>query len=84
MDKFLLLLYPLLPPPQSIPDKSVPYCSLTEEEEHTHYVCSVLAISYLGAKHEFEIWAFKVFFLWTPKASLRVASRGSDLNIKIG
>ena len=24
--------------PQSIPDKSVPYCSLTEEEEHTHYV----------------------------------------------
>ena len=23
--------------------------------------CSVLAISYLGAKHDFEIWAFKVF-----------------------
>ena len=24
-------------------------------------LCSVLAISYLGAKHDFEIWAFKVF-----------------------
>ena len=47
-------------------------------------ICSVLAFSYLGAKHEFEIWAFKVFFLWTPKAPLRMASRGSDLNIKIG
>ena len=43
MDKFLLLLYPLLPPPQSIPDKSVPYCSLTEEEEHTHYVLAALS-----------------------------------------
>ena len=46
--------------------------------------CSVLAKSHLGAKRDFEIWAFKVFFLWTPKAPLRVASRGSDLNIKIG
>ena len=45
---------------------------------------SVLAISYLGAKHDFEIWAFKVFFLWTRKTPLRMASRGSDLNIKIG
>ena len=40
--------------------------------------------SYLGAKQDFEIWAFKVFFLWTPKAPLRMASRGSDLNIKMG
>ena len=47
-------------------------------------LCSVLAISYLGAKHDFEIWAFKVFFLWTRKTPLRMASRGSDLNIKIG
>ena len=47
-------------------------------------ICSVLAISYLGAKHDFEIWAFKVFFLWTRKTPLRMASRGSDLNIKIG
>ena len=46
--------------------------------------CSVLAISDLGAKHDFEIWAFKVFFLWTSKTPLRMASRGSDLNIKIG
>ena len=46
--------------------------------------CSVLAISDLGAKHDFEIWAFKVFFLWTRKTPLRMASRGSDLNIKIG
>ena len=46
--------------------------------------CSVLAKSHLGAKRDFEIWAFKVFFLWTPKAPLRMASRGSDLNIKIG
>ena len=46
--------------------------------------CSVLAISYLGAKHDFEIWALKVFFLWTRKTPLRMASRGSDLNIKIG
>ena len=47
-------------------------------------ICSVLAISYLGAKHDFEIWAFEVFFLWTRKTPLRMASRGSDLNIKIG
>ena len=46
--------------------------------------CSVLAISDLGAKHDFEIWAFKVFLLWTRKTPLRMASRGSDLNIKIG
>ena len=46
--------------------------------------CSVLAISYLGAKHDFEIWAFKVFFLWTRKTPLRMASRCTDLNIKIG
>ena len=46
--------------------------------------CCVLAISDLGAKHDFEIWAFKVFFLWTRKTPLRMASRGSDLNIKIG
>ena len=45
---------------------------------------SVLGKSNLGAKRDFEIWAFKVFFLWTPKAPLRMASRGSDLNIKIG
>ena len=25
------------------------------------YLCPALAISYLGAKHDFEIWAFKVF-----------------------
>ena len=49
-----------------------------------HQFCSVLAISYLGAKHNFEIWAFKVFFLWTLKTPLRMASRGSDLNIKMG
>ena len=35
----------------------------------------------LGAKRDFEIWSFKAFFLWTPKAPLRVASRVSDLNI---
>ena len=46
--------------------------------------CSVLAKSHLGAKRDFEIWAFKVFFLWTPKAPLRMASRCPDLNIKIG
>ena len=46
-------------------------------------LCSVLAISYLGANHDFEIWAFKVFFLWTRKTPLRMASTGSDLNIKI-
>ena len=27
-------------------------------------ICSVLAISDLGAKHDFEIWAFKVFFFF--------------------
>ena len=48
------------------------------------HICSVLAIYYLGAKHDFEIWAFEVFFLWTRKTPLRMASRGSDLNIKIG
>ena len=32
------------------------HCYNTEE------ICSVLAISYLGAKHDFEIWAFEVFF----------------------
>ena len=47
-------------------------------------ICTVLAKSHLGAKRDFEIWAFKVFFLWTPKAPLRMASRGSDLNIKMG
>ena len=46
--------------------------------------CSVLDKSHLGAKRDFEIQAFKVFFLWTPKAPLKMASRGSDLNIKIG
>ena len=46
--------------------------------------CSVLDKSHLGAKRDSEIWACKVFFLWTPKAPLRMASRGSDLNIKIG
>ena len=30
---------------------------------HEQY-CSVLAISYLGAKHDSEIWAFKVFFFF--------------------
>ena len=48
------------------------------------YLCSVLAKSHLGAKRDFEIWAFKVFFLWTLKTPLRMASRGSDLNIKMG
>ena len=48
------------------------------------WICSVLAISDLGAQHDFEIWAFKVFSLWTRKTPLRMASRGSDLNIKIG
>ena len=33
-------------------------------------ICTVLAKSHLGAKRDFEIWAFKVFFLWTPKAPL--------------
>ena len=47
-------------------------------------LCSVLGKSHLGAKRDFEIWAFKVFFLWTPKAPLRMASRGSDQNIKMG
>ena len=47
-------------------------------------VCSVLDKSHLGAKRDFEIWAFKVFFLWTPKAPIEMASMGSDLNIKIG
>ena len=47
-------------------------------------LCSVLGESHLGAKPDFEIWAFKVFFLWTPKAPLRMASRCPDLNIKIG
>ena len=46
--------------------------------------CPLLDKTYLGAKRDFEIWAFKVFFLWTPKAPLRMASRGSDLNIKMG
>ena len=58
---------------------------ITMDGQHsTLHLCSVLAISDLGAKHDFEIWAFKVFFLWTPKAPLRMASRGSDLNIKMG
>ena len=30
-------------------------------QENDQY-CSVLAISDLGAKHDFEIWAIKVFF----------------------
>ena len=47
-------------------------------------LCSVLDKSHLGAKPDFEIWAFKVFFLWTPKAPIEMASMGSDLNIKIG
>ena len=46
--------------------------------------CSVLDKSHLGAKRDFEIWTFEVFFLWTPKAPLRMTSRGSDLNIKMG
>ena len=33
-------------------------------------VCSVLAISYLGAKHDVEIWAFKVFFFGQEKHPL--------------
>ena len=32
--------------------------------------CSVLAISDLGAKHDFEIWAFKVFFFGQEKHPL--------------
>ena len=32
-------------------------------------VCPVLAISYLGAKHDFEIWAFKVFFSLDKKST---------------
>ena len=39
-------------------------------------ICSVLGKSHLGAKRDFEILAFK--------APLRMASRGADLNIKIG
>ena len=34
-----------------------------------HQCRSVLAKTYLGAIHDFEIWAFKVFFLWTRKKS---------------
>ena len=48
------------------------------------HVCPILAKIHLGAKRDFEIWAFIVFFLWIPKAPLRMVSRGSDLNIKIG
>ena len=44
----------------------------------------VLAKAKLGAKHDFEIWAFKVFFLWTRKAALRMASRCPDLKTIIG
>ena len=40
--------------------------------------------THLGAKHDFEIWAFKGFFLWTRKAALIMGSRCSDLKIKIG
>ena len=66
---------------------SVTFCYLSVGVISNHpnrQICSVLAISDLGAKHDFEIWAFKVFFLWTSKTPLRMASRGSDLNIKIG
>ena len=41
--------------------------------------CSVLGKSHQGAKRDFEIWALKVFFLWTPKAPLRMASRSGFL-----
>ena len=47
-------------------------------------VCSVLGKCHLGAKRDFEIWAFKFFFSLDAKTPLRMASRGSDLNIKMG
>ena len=56
---------------------------LTTKYTYIH-ICSVLGKSHLGAKRDFEIWAFKVFFLWTRKTPLRMSSRGSDLNIKMG
>ena len=40
----------------------------------TFSLCSVLGKSHLGAIRDFEIWAFKVFCLWTRKAALRMAS----------
>ena len=46
--------------------------------------CPVLGKTYIGANCNFEIWEFKVFFLWTRKAALRMTCRCSDLNIKIG
>ena len=48
------------------------------------HCCPDLGKTYPGAKRDFEIWAFKVFFLWTRKTPLRMASRCTDLNIKIG
>ena len=36
----------------------------------TDFLKSVLAISYLGAKHDFEIWAFKGFLSLDMKNTL--------------
>ena len=33
-------------------------------------LCPVLGKTYLGAKHDFEIWAFKVFFFGQEKQPL--------------
>ena len=32
-------------------------------------LCPILAISYIGAEHDFEIWAFKVFFSLDKKST---------------
>ena len=56
---------------------------MPEIESQKGDICSVLGKTHLGAKRDFEIiWAFSFFSLWTPKAPLRMASTGSDLNIK--
>ena len=70
--------------PTSSADSINPVTVAQKLKSRDETFCSVLAISYLGAKHDFEICAFEVFFLWTRKTPLRMASRGSDLNIKIG
>ena len=38
-------------------------------------ICPALGKAYLGAKRDFEIWAFKLFLLWTRKSPLTLTSR---------
>ena len=42
---------------------------LTTKYTYIH-ICSVLGKSHLGAKHDFEIWAFEVFFFGQEKHPL--------------